>query len=610
MMFPYKTSTTIEQQERKADLTYLDAQLALKANLSGATTTGAYQMTAGLIAGENTVELTGVDINGTIYNSYLQVTNVGTAHEAQLILNRHSTTLQPLVLGVRSNSETTAEAAVTAGQELLSLWGAGYAGTNHKLFGRIDLVVGTGTISGTSSPGKFIVRLTPDGAVTPVEVFSIDSNASATFAGSVTFASASFTSLSVSGVSSFADGTVGAPSITNIGNTNTGMYFSAADTMDFACGGVNALKLTATAATFAGSVSTSSIILGGVTLLPTGTELNYVDGVTSAIQTQLNDKQPLDSDLTAIAALTGTSGFLKTNGAGTWSVDTATYSLSSHDHASTYVDTSGDTMTGALGITAGSAGAPSLFFSGASNTGVFQYAADKLGLSCGGTNLVVASATGFGIGSDPSYRLHVVGGSNTVAAFIRVEGALPDNDDNAGLYVYHAGTSGTAFRMRTDSALTSSYFVDIVVNNAAAGPNSALFVRHYGTGDIQRWSGASGTERMRVTNGGNLALAALGKLYLDGVTAAGDTYIVESAANTMDLYAGGAKELSLTATGATVLGAFGCNSKAAQTAYASGGALAAYAAGANGLDTGANMSALHALVVNIRAALVANGIMS
>jgi hypothetical protein len=35
--------------------------------------------------------------------------------------------------------------------------------------------------------------------------------------------------------------------------------------------------------------------------------------------------QPLDADLTAIAALTGTSGFLKTNGAGTWTVDTNTY---------------------------------------------------------------------------------------------------------------------------------------------------------------------------------------------------------------------------------------------------------------------------------------------
>ena len=67
---------------------------------------------------------------------------------------------------------------------------------------------------------------------------------------------------------------------------------------------------------------------------------------------------------------------------------------------------------------------------------------------------------------------------------------------------------------------------------------------------------------------------------------------------------------ALISTTMTVTGGFGCNTKAAQTAYASGGALAAYGAGANGLDSGANMSALHALVVNMRAALVANGVMS
>jgi hypothetical protein len=41
--------------------------------------------------------------------------------------------------------------------------------------------------------------------------------------------------------------------------------------------------------------------LDGITA--TVTELNYTDGVTSAIQTQLNGKQPLDSDLTTIAGL-------------------------------------------------------------------------------------------------------------------------------------------------------------------------------------------------------------------------------------------------------------------------------------------------------------------
>jgi hypothetical protein len=37
------------------------------------------------------------------------------------------------------------------------------------------------------------------------------------------------------------------------------------------------------------------------------TEVNYTDGVTSAIQTQLDNKQPLDSDLTTIAGLTPTT---------------------------------------------------------------------------------------------------------------------------------------------------------------------------------------------------------------------------------------------------------------------------------------------------------------
>jgi hypothetical protein len=60
----------------------------------------------------------------------------------------------------------------------------------------------------------------------------------------------------------------------------------------------------------------------------------------------------------------------------------------------------------------------------------------------------------------------------------------------------------------------------------------------------------------------------------------------------------------------TVTGAFGTNGAAAQTAYASGGALAAYAAGANGLDTGAHMQSMYNLVVAMRAALVANGTMS
>jgi hypothetical protein len=65
-----------------------------------------------------------------------------------------------------------------------------------------------------------------------------------------------------------------------------------------------------------------------------------------------------------------------------------------------------------------------------------------------------------------------------------------------------------------------------------------------------------------------------------------------------------------TTGGLTVGSGFGANGAAPQTAFASGGALTVYGAGANGFVTAGQASALYALVVAMRAALVADGIMS
>jgi len=55
-----------------------------------------------------------------------------------------------------------------------------------------------------------------------------------------------------------------------------------------------------------GTAYIDALDLNGTLLTPTATELNFVDGVTSAIQTQLDGKQPLDAQLTDIAGLTPT----------------------------------------------------------------------------------------------------------------------------------------------------------------------------------------------------------------------------------------------------------------------------------------------------------------
>ena len=58
----------------------------------------------------------------------------------------------------------------------------------------------------------------------------------------------------------------------------------------------------------------------------------------------------------------------------------------------------------------------------------------------------------------------------------------------------------------------------------------------FGTGGI-----GPGTEQMRLTSGGNLAIVATARLYLDGVAGTGDTYIYEESANLLSAVAGGVR---------------------------------------------------------------------
>ena len=82
------------------------------------------------------------------------------------------------------------------------------------------------------------------------------------------------------GIVSFADGSNSAPSITNTGDVNTGMFFGAADTVSFTAGGTKRLDVNTSgiAVTGTATIADSGLVLGSTAVTSTAAELNQLDG--------------------------------------------------------------------------------------------------------------------------------------------------------------------------------------------------------------------------------------------------------------------------------------------------------------------------------------------
>jgi hypothetical protein len=93
----------------------------------------------------------------------------------------------------------------------------------------------SGVLAGSAS-------LTWDGTVLTSSGFAGPLNGTV---GATTPASGAFTTVSASGVATFSAGTVSAPAITTTGDTNTGIYFPAADTIAFTEGGAESMRIDA-----------------------------------------------------------------------------------------------------------------------------------------------------------------------------------------------------------------------------------------------------------------------------------------------------------------------------------------------------------------------------
>jgi hypothetical protein len=163
-----------------------------------------------------------------------------------------------------------------------------------------------------------------------------------------------------------------------------------------------------------GTAPAASAKLGGLYFDTTGglNRLKYYNG-SAWVELSVGPSgtwQPVDADLTAIADLTGTAGFLKTDGASNWSVDTNTYLTSSTGVSS--VNASVGAVTG-VAVTSGTLG---------------QFAATTSSALAG----VISDETGSGalvFGTSPAITTSITTGSssfdllNTTVATVNFAGA-------------------------------------------------------------------------------------------------------------------------------------------------------------------------------------------
>ena len=127
-----------------------------------------------------------ITVAGTDYNSQLVISNYGNDYVGQLILHRHSTEIQPILVSARSNSDDDTDTDVTPGMALLQIAATGWAGTDYKEFANIVFSADDAdgiTIDDGSSPGKIDFNVSPDGDVHTNNALTLRSNLNAEFNG-------------------------------------------------------------------------------------------------------------------------------------------------------------------------------------------------------------------------------------------------------------------------------------------------------------------------------------------------------------------------------------------------------------------------------------------
>ena len=344
-----------------------------------------------------------------------------------------------------------------------------------------------------------------------------------TSVGATTASTGRFSTLEATGVSTFSAGTVSAPAITTTGDTNTGIYFPAADTIAFTEGGAEVIRITSSGTVQVGAQNGSAKlnVTGDAafrlfnTAATNQSDISFSDAQTLSIATYHASGSAIRFNTTPSGGaatermritstgnlLVGTttntnSSLLVVNGTASETVSSIQYLLASQYDVGTapnkiplnqylgtmaYQDSNAVNITGGtVAFSAGTASAPSITFTGDTNTGIFSPAADTIAFTEGGVESMRITSAG---------EL-LVGGATTLASgfsgFVQIEAS---------------GSSGGVLINSTAGNLGR-----LIFTKGNASGNEGLI--RYDTSGYSMQFFTDAAERMRITSGGNVFMGA------------------------------------------------------------------------------------------------------
>jgi hypothetical protein len=498
---------------------------------------GTYTMTAPVITGGS---ITGVALSGntltnpvitggSINNTTVGATTRSTGAFTTLASNGATT----FTAGTASTSTTTGTAVITGGLGVSGRINAanfdGIVGANTAAAGSFTTLSASSTVSGTG----FSTYLASPPAI-----------------GGTAAAAGNFTTLGATGVATFSAGTVSAPAITTTGDTNTGIFFPAADTIAFTEGGVEAMRITSAGAVLVGQTA-ANYNVEGISFTKDGYITACADEATANTNSVLYlNRRSSDGEMISFYRDGGQTGFI-----GTTSTNNMTFATGATERMRI-------TSTGDVGIGTTSPAAPFQVTRSFADSTIEEIARfSRIGGTVGGTNrgaaivfsdannLTLTSAvagirdnSGSTFNGSLGFYTSNTGGSAATAVSqltermrITAAGNVGIGLNNAPIQFAVSDSSAGSYAGISTTRSSPNFFADITVQGQAAGWQGIM---RFLVGS----NASAATERMRIDSSGNVGIGTSSPdalLSVNGIASFGDgAAATPSIANFGDLNTG------------------------------------------------------------------------